>query len=314
VSDGLGATLRWATAQPVPFATKPVSSGLPIAFWSAYAFGMLLAIGRRSRLAVMFATVPLSALALALFRIVPTFERLAIWFVPALYVGVALCVDLAVRLGREPAARDRPIRLAIAGAAGVAAAMVCADIVWRGMLALEHRPHSNYGLDDRSSVRWLLASERPGDVVMTTHYGLAAIWWYAGLGEPGGFGHLADGVPLFEIGHVPPGPECDRWNQAMSRVLSEHRRVVVYLGFRMNVEPAGFGTFVLQELGRRGAMVGYKEYAEESRIAVFEINKNPVNAGGALIVPTGPAGPTAIPAATAPPIAGCLAVRPAERW
>ena len=53
---------------------------------------------------------------------------------------------------------------------------------------------------------------------------------------------------------------------------------MVYLGFRTNVEPPGFDRLVLEELGRRGRLVGYRRYAEDSHVALFDLTERP--AGG----------------------------------
>jgi len=277
---------------------------------------MSVALARRAAVAVMFAVVPLSAVALALLHIVPTFERLALWFVPSLYVGVALCGDAAVWLGRR-GLRLRvfsPARfgtlLTAAAVLGAVVFAVCLDVVRRGVFALEHRPRSNYGLDDRSSVRWALEAHRPGDVLLSTHYGLAAIWWYGGLNvaDADRSGRLPDGTPIFEIRYVPLGDECSRWKTEMDSALEGRSRIVAYLGFRMNVEPPGFDTFALEELGRRAALVAYKEYAEESRVAVFDLKKP---GGLPLQIPSRPGVP---PDPSSRPPAGCISITPARRW
>jgi hypothetical protein len=311
VAGGARATLEWVGAQLVPFAVKPAGSGFPVLFWLAYATGILAGLARRSPLALMVAVVPLSALVLAILHVVPTFERLALWFVPSLYVGIALCADAAAWLGQR-ARRAAPVSVRWAGpalAAGLAilAIAVAADVVRRGAFALENRPRSNYGLDDRSSVRSVLEAHRPGDVIMSTHYGLAAIWWYGrrNVADPDRSGRLPDGTPMFEIHHVQPGDACPRWNAEIDSVLNGQSRVIVYLGFRMNVEPPGFDELVLEELGRRGALVGYKEYAEESRVAIFDLGET---AGGL------PALPSRVDRAPVPVPAGCMSIMPARRW
>ena len=197
----------------------------------------------------------------------------------------------------------------MAVAAGVTACAVCVDIVKRGIEALSVRPYSNYGLDDRRSVRWLMAARRPGDVLMTTHFGLAALWWYGRLdvSGPGRGGSLPDGTPIFEVGHLPPGRDCDQGAREMTAALSGHSRALVYLGFRLNVEPPGFDRLVLESLAKRGVLVAYQPYAEESRVAVFDLGRAPLDG---LTVPLAPA----IFAAQVPAADGCLAITPARRW
>jgi hypothetical protein len=130
-----------------------------------------------------------------------------------------------------------------------------------GAVDLEARPHTNHGLDDRRSVRFLMAVRRPGDVLMTTHFGLAAVWWYGRLNISGADrgGGFRDGSPIFEVGHMAPGVSCDQGTGEMNAALGGHSRVVVYLGFRTNVEPPGFDSLVLDHLSRRGALVVYSD-------------------------------------------------------
>jgi hypothetical protein len=320
-ADGARATLSWLGTQLGPFAVKPGGSGLPALFWASCAGGIAFATARRSRcfsLGIMFATVPLSALALGLLHVIPPFERLALWSVPALYAGVGMCADGCAWLARRVFRESRvALPVVLAGlittgiAAGLAAGAVTVDVVRRGVSALEHRPRSNYGLDDRSSVRWTLASRREGDAVVTTHYGLAAMWWYGGvnISDRERSGHFEDGTPMFEIGYVPTGPECDRWEAAMTDALAGRARVVLYLGFRLNVEPVGFDDLVLEVLGRRGALVGYKEYAEESRLAVFDLRES---TGGRLVIPHQRPGRSSDPIPRA--VDGCVSLKPARRW
>jgi hypothetical protein len=308
-SAGVAGTLQWLLGQFEPFAAKPAGSGLWIMFWVASASGIIFAITTRRALGLMLATVPLSALALALLRLVPTVERLTLWVIPALYVGVGLCADASLSLGRRNCSRGRPARLVFAVAAAVTAIAVCVDVFHRGVVALEARPHSNYGLDDRRSVRFLMAVRRPGDVLMTTHFGLAAVWWYGRLdiSGPDRGGSLHDGTPIFEVGHLPPGPNCDQGADEMNAALGDHSRVVVYLGFRTNVEPPGFDSLVLDHLSRRGALVGYQRYADDSRIAVFDLGTAPV------VKPIIPlergSHPAQVPDAT-----DCVGAKPARRW
>jgi hypothetical protein len=308
-SAGVVGTLQWLLGQFEPFAAKPAGSGLWVMFWVASASGIIFAIATRRALGLMLATVPLSALALALLRLVPTVERLTLWVVPALYVGVGLCADGSLSLGRRSYSRGRPAGLVLAVAAAVTAIAVCADVFRRGAVDLEARPHTNYGLDDRRSVRFLMAVHRPGDVLMTTHFGLAAIWWYGRLNVsgPDRGGSLQDGSPIFEVGHLPPGRNCDQGTDEMTAALGGHPRVVVYLGFRTNVEPPGFDRLVLDHLSRRGALIVYQRYADDSRIAVFDLDAAPV------VEPIIPL-EQGSHAAQVPDATSCVGAKPARRW
>jgi hypothetical protein len=307
---GASATVASIISQFGEFALKPGGSSLSAVFWLAVVTGIVFALATRRTLGLMVAAVPISSVALAVFHVVPIFERLALWAVPAIYLAIGLCADAALWLAGRGRPLGRAAGLLLGLVAGATAGLVAINIAQRGVEALETRPRSNYGLDDRSSVRWLLAAHRPGDVILTTHYGLAAFWWYGGLdiSKADNGGWLPDGSQIFEIGHVPPGRECNDSSDQLSDVMSGHDRVVVYLGFRLNVEPVGFDNLVLQELGRRAGLVSYKKFAEESHLAVFDVTRTPTET---LILPTSPG--TSI--GQSPPTAtGCIAVRPARRW
>jgi hypothetical protein len=152
----------------------------------------------------------------------------------------------------------------------------------------------------------VLASHRPGDGVMTTHFGLAAIWWYGGVDLSGSErgASLPDGTPLLEMGHTASGPAC----QGLDSALSGRSRVVAYAGFRLNVLPDGFDELVWTELARRGTVVTYREFAEESRIAIVDLKEHAAEQQAIPARPHWAAGQTV----TAP--AGCVTVARAGRW
>jgi hypothetical protein len=310
LSAGARATVGSLVSQFGEFALKPGGSSLSAAFWLAVATGIVFALATRRPLGLMVAAVPFSAVLMAVFHVVPIFERLALWVVPATYLAIGLCADAALWLAGRTRPLGRAAGLLLCLVTGATAGLVAVNIAQRGAGALETRPRSNYGLDDRSSVRWLLAAHRPGDLILTTHYGLAALWWYGGLdiSNADGGGRLADGSQIFEIGHVTSGRGCNGSSDQLNTVMSGHDRVIVYLGFRLNVEPVGFDNLVLQELGKRAGLVSYKKFAEESHLAVFDVSRTPTET---LILPTSPG--TGI--GQAPPTAsGCIAIRPARRW
>ncbi len=310
LSEGAGATVASLVSQFGEFALKPGGSSLSAVFWLAVAIGIVFALATRRPLGLMVAAVPISAVALAVFHVVPIFERLAMWAVPAIYLAIGLCADAALWLAGRARPLGRAAGLSLSLVTGATAGLVAVNIAQRGAGALEARPQSNYGLDDRSSVRWLLAAHRPGDVILMTHYALAALWWYGGLdiSNADDSGRLPDGSQIFEIGHAPPGRGCNGSSDQLSNAMSGHDRVVVYLGFRLNVEPVGFDNLVLQELGKRAGLVSYKKFAEESHVAVFDVARTPTET---LILPTSPGASIG----QAPPTAtGCIAIRPARRW
>jgi hypothetical protein len=192
--------------------------------------------------------------------------------------------------------------------AGITALAVAGDVVWRGAVALARKPLSNYGLDDRSSIRLLLAAHRPGDAIVTTHFGLVALWWYGGLdiSDIERSGHLPDGSPVFELRHVPDDRDCERAEAELDSAFNGRDRVAVYLGFRLNVLPEGFDKLVMRDLGRRGSVVNYKQYADESQVVIFDLGR-PTPGHSASTRPAEASGSSAMPS-------GCVAVMPARRW
>jgi hypothetical protein len=303
VAEGTAATLTWLGHWMSGFAVKPVGTGLPLLLWLAWAVGIAYAAFTRRTHGLMIATVPLAALALALLHVIPPFERIALWVVPSMYAGVAYCADASLAPFGVTSAPGRPRALAVSAVAAMIAFAVSGDIVWHGLRALGHRPqHSNYGLDDRRSIRFLLANHRPGDAILTTHFGLAGLWWYGAISVAAADrgGRLPDGSPIFEIRHL-PAEQCDQ--PRMVAALGDQPRAAVYLAFRMNVEPVGFDELVLREAGERWALDTYKDYAELSRVAIFDLHRTPdVATAGALAEPR-----DAVPQ-------GCVGIRPAQRW
>jgi hypothetical protein len=329
-SRGIGATLSWWLDQLGPFAVKPGGCQLRVSFWAMWTFGIVFPLATRRTLSLMFATVPLSAVVLATLHVVPTFERLALWVVPALYVGIALSGDTGAALVPRFVARGRGWTLTGPALVVLAAFVVCADVVRQGEVALEARsPRTNYGLDDRSSIRWLLAAHIPGDLIATTHFGLAGLWWYsaANISDIDRSTRLADGSPLFELGHLPPDGNCDQARHELTDALRGHQRVVLYLGFRMNVLPVGFDDLAMSEFSRRGALVGFKTFADSSRVAVFDLQRASnypgefPTFGHEPATPVTPLTPATLDTATTrerattlATIPGCVTLTPARRW
>jgi hypothetical protein len=65
---------------------------------------------------------------------------------------------------------------------------------------------------------------KPGDVVMTTHLALAAVWWYGMIpisDEAGAGSALRDGSPVYEM-----GPTTDCPSRQLEDALKNRRRVL----------------------------------------------------------------------------------------
>jgi hypothetical protein len=220
-----------------------------------------------------------------------------------LYVGVALMVDRAARLGRDAYHRRRWIRLALAVLLAVAEIRLCADIVGLGTENLDiwHAYGNKHGLDDRAAVRWLMGQRQPGDAMVSTHLAWPAVWWYGDIAigdEQTAAGRLPDGGAMFEARYVDPGAGCQP-NQIRD-VLKDHRRVLVYVGFR-DVPAAGFDDLLLRSLEEIGAVSAYNEFADISRAAVIDLAP-------------GSESRFRDTADARPGLAGCVELRPAVRW
>jgi hypothetical protein len=95
--------------------------------------------------------------------------------------------------------------------------------------------------------------------------------------------------------------------ERLDAVLNHRSRVAVYLGFRTNVEPPGFDRLVFEELGRRGKLVDYRRFAEDSHVALFDLTEPPASV---RFDPTG----SSIDTAQGALLSGCLRITAARRW
>lgn len=295
---GVMATLEWSRQQLAPLALIPGGTEWGKTFWLVALGGFVAAwfVSRRgstgdsrkwgprrlpSSTGALLAAVPLSAFALSIARVAPMQDRLALWIVPALYFGVALLADAAARLARQVIRDTRATQprwrcrsCSAAGALTMAAIVliVSADIVSQGWNEFRagRLPGSNHGLDDRSAVRWLLEQQQAGDVIVSTHLGVPAFWWYAVVpvtDEAGGGSALRDGTPIVEVGRAGSEAECTREN--LAALTRGGRRVLFYSGFPD--EPAGFDEVVLRGLTANGAVIAERRFAEASRAVIVEL-------------------------------------------
>lgn len=267
--SGLGAFDRigWVVAQLDALASDPGGTTRTVALWACAVCGFIFT--RHRVLAAMFASVPLMAFLLGAIRLVPLSARLALWIVPALYLGIALLVDSCLRQAL-PAWRMRQWpRLAACAIAVAGAVYVSSDIVVRGAGSryLAHRPHSNRGVDDRRAVAWLMARHRPGDVIISTRLGWPAIWWYADIPirRPIPGGHMRDGSVMFDVSQERVRAGC---RQRIRASLEKYQRILVYVGFRDMPEP--FFDRLLTELSFFGPVVEQGQFAGLGRTVVIE--------------------------------------------
>jgi hypothetical protein len=163
-------------------------------------------------------------------------------------------------------------------------------------------------LDDRSALRFLLVQSQPGDVLVTMHMGLPAVWWYGGVSVAGPmFGSInpRDGGPILEMEHHWPGPDCRA--KDLKSALAGRSRIALYLGFDSR-NPEGFQELVLDTLSELGTLTAYRAIAEEGRAAIFDLRLPPKP--WAVMVTS--VGGTPLKDIARP--AGCASFHIARRW
>jgi len=295
-------TARWLISQTQTFTTRPGGSELTALFWVVVLAGVLFA---RPRLfGQLVAVVTLSMCVLAAMRLVPLYERFAIWVVPSLYLGIAFCVDAGIRAGRNAYDQRRHLRAATAALVIAAVLWLCGNVAAGGWRAIQiaRSDNSNHQLDDRMAVEWLVAQHERGDVVLTTRLGMPAVWWYGGapVSSPTLGGFLRDRIPILEVDHVEQGRTCH--SDDLRRALLTYRRALVYLGFRFDDVPPGFDDFLLQELHKVGHVREPQRFPGVTRVLVVEIDPSRQQSARATTAPDSPTS------------TGCISVRPARRW
>jgi hypothetical protein len=153
-----------------------------------------------------------------------------------------------------------------------------------------------------------MAAHEPGDVLITTHMGLPAVWWYASINLAGpnfGRAYEPDGSLVLEAKHRWPGPDCRAAD--LKTALAGHNRAALYLGFASRT-PEGLQELALDTLSELGTIVAYRRIAEEGIVAVFDLTAPPKPWS---IVVTRPNG---APLEEAVRARGCVGFYPAARW
>ncbi len=312
VGAGLTGTLQWLAQQLKPLAFHPGGTTLWAAFWLAVAYGAAVSFGRQPAVGLVILSVTLSAFVLAAFRRVPLTDRLALWMFPVLYAAVALAVDDVIERGRTGFLRRKWANVAAAVMFAGIVGLVSVDIVRRGRDDLIVGG-DNHGLDDRSAMRFLMSQRQPGDVLLTTHFGLPAVWWYGDIliSDPNrGSTDPKDGTLAFELTYIDRGAPGCRNRRSASRlapVLAGRNRAAVHLGFASRIPP-GFQELVLDELSTLGTLVSYRPIASEGVVAIFDLRLPPQSWTVNVTRPTG----QQIEYVKRP--AGCLGIRRARRW
>ncbi len=297
-SLGLSGTIQWFLERLEPLALNPGGTRLWAIFWTSAICGWVFSV--RRPLGLVLAGVSLSAFAFA--AVVPLHQRFSIWIVPALYAGVALLLDRAVSLWGDAVARRRWAPLALAALVLFVQSRLCIDILTHGRVDLDARLGSTdkHQLDDRAAVRWLMSQSKPGDVVMTTHLALAAVWWYGMIpisDEAGAGSALRDGSPVYEVDATTDCP-----SRQLEDALKNRRRVLLYLGF--DVIP-GLEQALATNLAQLGGLTAHRAFSQLGRAAVIDLG---TPASGSIVG----LNRTAAPEPGDP--GGCVRVRRAERW
>ena len=128
---GISGSLGWLFSQLEPFASKPGGTSHAALFWMSAVLGVAFASARL--LGVAAGLVVLSGFALAALRVVPLYERLSLWFLPALYLAIALFADRAVWFLRQKPLKQSWLNFAGAGLIVAVVAPVAVDISVRGI-------------------------------------------------------------------------------------------------------------------------------------------------------------------------------------
>ena len=282
-------TVGWFGGRLDRLASDVGGSNAGVMLWVLAACGFVWSA--RSALGLVYGGVAVSGFVLAMLRLVPLYDRFALWMVPALYAGIALALDHSVRSARVAVRAGKRVQAGWAIALAAAAILCSAGIVARGAGRFHvDRPTSSHGVDDRTAVSWLISQRQPGDAVISTRLGLPAIWWYGRFPLAG----VEEGRLFYQVDHRRQVSACE-----LAAVLKNHRRVLAYVGFPDM--PTGFDELLLAELDRIGTISAYREDAELSRAAVVDLDVSAPNVRAFVDRPPRPA------------IDGCVAIRRAVR-
>ncbi|SNT55023.1 Dolichyl-phosphate-mannose-protein mannosyltransferase [Asanoa hainanensis] len=153
-------------------------------FWALFLLGCLAAAWHRRPFGALLAGVVVFAYVLAVAEVVPLYMRMAMWILPAVYVGIGFAADAgarlvaaAVRARRMPTAVRSPRALA-GGLVGAAAVALVGVLV--APLAVAHAdPPALVNTDERAAVRWMAGQHRPGDLTLVLSSSRHAVPWYA---------------------------------------------------------------------------------------------------------------------------------------
>ncbi len=127
---GMGRTLVWLGQQTERLAAHPGGTTLWLIFWLLAAYGIAVSIRSRPILALAWLGAPVTACLLAIGRLFPLTDRLALWIVPALYVAIGLAADDSVARARQWLP-GRKVPAALASLVVVMIGFLCVDMAQR---------------------------------------------------------------------------------------------------------------------------------------------------------------------------------------
>ena len=302
-SAGPVETARWLADRVRPLAENPGGTQLFVSLWGLAIGGFVF--GHR-RLGIVLATIPLSAFVFAAARAVPLFQRVSLWIVPALYLGVALVVDRAVRLTFDAPARKRYLQLALGICVAAGGIRLTSDIVGNGRS--DHpinRPVPSWqALNDRDAVRWLMRHRQPGDAFAATRLAWPALWWYGNLPLPAADPAIQarrETPAMYEFVHLSDVDCSDRLSALPFTATAACSPTLVSPNRRRASLICCSGT--LDDLG---AVVAYSEFSEHSHAFVIDLR---ANGADSTVIPQRQKRPD-----EAGPLAGCVGARPMRRW
>jgi hypothetical protein len=298
---GFVESLKWLYRQLAPFASKPGGTALAASFWISVALGVAFAPVRM--LGAAAGLVLLTGFTLALARVMPLYERLSLWFVPALYLAISLFADRGILLLQRRPFQRSAMNLAAACVIFLLVGTLCLDVVERGIADFRFgRPlDSNHITDDRGALAWLMQQREPGDVLITTHHAQPAVWWYGRVPIAEGGGHaFPDGGRIFAAEHYASSRACR--GRELENAIDPRHKVLVYFGF-VDTAP-GFDDLLLERLSKMGTVTALRHFPGASRAAVVD----PAFKGGSNLFWEDAGKDTGMW------LKGCVAVEPARVW
>jgi hypothetical protein len=266
----VGTTLSWLADRPALLAADPIGTPRAGLFWSLVVLGLAVALWRRPSHGLLLLAPVASAFVLAAAHVVPLIARLALWFVPVLFVIVAVAINAPAR-ALVGALRRARAGQGTAGRWVTVAVLGCAVLMFAGAAVVLVEPIATAaraprlptnGVDDRAAVHWVAKERRDGDLVLVTRHSWAAFLWYDRWYD------AADGPGTLRLtANVEPGKDCA--DDELGDGLRDKRRVIFYSGIRLTPYPRT-NEVVAARLAEQGTLVETKRWGMVE-VRVFEI-------------------------------------------